>query len=325
MVFRVAVDVASGLVQVGHYHAVVHALRHLDGDGEQLELALVRVGIAEPVSHDGLIARVDALEPVEVPAKAENVLSVLENLFGVLVGGVDDDGVELHGYIPFHYSLVDLAGACAPAVVGLPELDGDVGLDDDIHRLEQVIGSAVVQAANIGDIGVVTQKLFQPAVNLKLPALALVAVQCGHALAGVQAGQPRDVDPVQRSAQRVEHGHDLEPRDLDHVVHDAEHSGLMRFQQIQRAVGRIRLVERHIDSAVTAVVAAVATRDERKAQNADSVALHRQVSVFASSRDRLLALFDTLVEHDAIGIFQLQQVSQLVFVHGSNSFLIWAY
>ena len=103
MVFRVAVDVASGLVQVGHNSAVVHALRHLDGDGEQLEQALIGPGITEPVGHDGLITRVDALEPVKIPAKAENVLGMFENLLGVLIGGVDDDGVELHGYISLQY------------------------------------------------------------------------------------------------------------------------------------------------------------------------------------------------------------------------------
>jgi len=97
VVLGVAVHHAVATPQEGHRRAVVHGLRNLDGDAEQLELALVAVGIAEPVGRDYLVAGTDALEPVKVPIVAEHALGLLEDALGVLRElGVDDDDV-IHG------------------------------------------------------------------------------------------------------------------------------------------------------------------------------------------------------------------------------------
>ena len=104
VIFSVAVGEGSAAAQVGHCRAVIHAFRYLDSDTEQLEFALIPVGIAEPVGHHVLVTGANALESIEVPVPAKHALSALENLFSFLrEHGIDDDGIVLHDYIPFQY------------------------------------------------------------------------------------------------------------------------------------------------------------------------------------------------------------------------------
>ena len=101
MVFGMAIDSVGPTPQVGHCREVVHAFRHFNSDTEQLEHALIPVGVAEPVGHHILITGVNALESIEIPIPAEHALSAFEDFLSILCKlGVNDDSIVLHGYIP---------------------------------------------------------------------------------------------------------------------------------------------------------------------------------------------------------------------------------
>ena len=127
VVLGVAIHQSGAALQVGQRRAVGHIIRHLNRNTEELELALVPVGIAEPVGYNSLVAGTEALETVEVPVPTEHALGALEDLLSLFrEQGVEDNNV-VHGYSPF---FVGTAGACAPALVGLvvSVVDGEVNL-----------------------------------------------------------------------------------------------------------------------------------------------------------------------------------------------------
>jgi len=110
VIFCVTVNHTVTAPQVGHYGTVIHALRHFDGNAEQLELTLVTVGVAEAVSHDDFIPGVDALESVKIPIIPEHTLGVLQDALGVLAGqGIDSDSIE-HNFASFILNRCDGKG-----------------------------------------------------------------------------------------------------------------------------------------------------------------------------------------------------------------------